>query len=453
MIKCIFHPPAPPRRPVHPPSRNTRRRPPARAGTSAPPRFPGAPQRRSCLPHGVRRLLPLVLACGIMAVGTYRPAVAARWRVTLARLDRAGYFVKLKRAKVMHWSRRGELTLRLPGGHTRTLAATDVLHLNAFVPARGAGSPRRRRGGWKLVLRNGNVLFGRPVRAPAGDVAIDVYGPGTVRIPIKLVAGLGRRPSTVIPVRAADHDTLYLSNGDKLAGAFVALGGSSLQWSSSLGRTRIPLTRIDRFVLGGPVGKIAVSGGGERLRLIGANRLDAQWIQWRAGTIRFPGPAGDILECPAANLRGISIYGGRVRWLADLAPASCRQVSYFNGHWPLGINRNVLGRPLEVNRRRYTHGLGMHVRTTLTYALHGIYTKFVFIPAMDDSAHPFGRARLLVAADKKIIYRSAILAPGRAVKPVVLSVRGVHTLVLQTLGVGRYGVRGRVDWLNAALLR
>ncbi len=443
MIKCKFQTPAPP-----PPTR-----PPGRAATSAPARFAGAPQRRSCSPRSVQRFLASMLAYGVMAVGTCRPAVAARWRVTLARLDRAGYFVKLNRAKVIRWSRRGELTLRLPGGHTRTLAAADVLNLKAIAPARGAGPFHRRRGGWKLVLRNGNVLVGRPVRAPAGDVAIDVYGPGTVRVPIKIVAGLGRRPSTFIPVRAADHDTLYLSNGDKLPGAFVALGGSSLEWSSSLGQTRITLTRIDRFVLGGPVGKIVVSGGGEQLRLIGANRLDTRWIQWRSGTIRFPGPAGDILKCPAANLRGVCVYGGRVRWLADLAPASYRQVSYFNEHWPLGINRNVLARPLEVNRRRYTHGLGMHVRTTLTYALNGIYTKFVFIPAMDDSAHPFGRARLLVAADKKIIYRSAILAPGRAVKPVVLSVRGVHTLVLQARGVGRYGVRGRVDWLNAALLR
>ena len=378
------------------------------------------------------------------------PAVAhpARyWTVTIARLTAAGRFIRWHNLTVVGSSPQGRLTLRDRAGQSRSIAWADVLQMTTSPAAPPTAAP------WQLILRNGDILCGQPMNAGPGQAVFSVQDLGLIHVPIQWIAGLRRKSSTAIPIRPAAEDILYFRNGDRLKGAFLTLGSQAVRWSSTLGKIQIPLTRVDHFVLGGPVGTISSKGVVIRLQLAGGGVWSASHPQWTKGQIHCRDWLGHPLVFPSAAVDQVTVRGGRVQWLAALTPTAYQQVSYFGGHWPLVVNRNVRHGPLRVDQQVFTHGLGLHVGAAVTYQLPGGFRWLFFAPAMDDTARPYGQAKVLVLANGKALYQSPVLTPGAPIHRVRLSLRGVRTLELKALDASHYGVRGYVDWLDAALWR
>ena len=357
-------------------------------------------------------------------------------------------FVRLNQVQIRHWSYPGQIVVRSAALGNRRLPTRDILSVrlrNALVvPAVSA---------WQLVLRDGDILPGYPMGTRHENIIFHAADLGIVHIPFNAVAGLRRKPGVAIPNSLADHDSLYFNNDSHLTGAVVKIGRNRLVFQSKLGNTTIPLSRVNHIVLGGVAVASARSVSGARIVFLNGASLHTPKFNWSNGELSLVDPAGKAISVPIQQVARVGIVGGRAVWLTDLTPTRIHQVSWIGDNRPIRNNRCVTGRPLRADGKVFAHGLGVHVNCTLTYKIGGLYKYFMVRPAMDDSAGAYGRANVLILADGKVVYSGDHLQAGMANTVVRVPVAGVQRLTLKAVDAGRYGVRGRVDWLNAVLVR
>lgn len=133
-------------------------------------------------------------------------------------------------------------------------------------------------------------------------------------------------------------------------------------------------------------------------------------------------------------------------WLTELAAESVDQ------DWGrMRINRSVDGKRLRVADTTFTHGIGTHADSAITFNLERNYSRFEFRAGLDEEAK-VGIARFSVHADGKQIWRSASMATGEISDRVSLDVRGVTRLTLHVSSAGS-NTNDHADWLNPVLTR
>ena len=390
----------------------------------------------------------IYLAHPLVAQPGTAPGVALRWRVRLAALTPRGRIKSIASAQVALWTSSGRIRL-LAAGKTVNLTTRDLLSLR-----RGTGAVPERTSGpspWWLHLRTGDVLAGTPMGSSGGKMAFDSLAFGNMTVPIDDVAGLTRKRTTPM-LQGIAHDHVQFINGDRLSGAMLRLLPQAVQWKSTLGTISIPLARIETIHLAETLAPRVYHGPRIRMTFTDGTMVTASAVAWRGPSLVLTVPAIRPLSCGVAMLKRIDIVGGNMTWLTALTPKQYVQIPYVGTPWPLATNASCVLRKLNVNGRVFRHGLGTHVAARLTYNLADKYTQLTFIPAMDRSARPWGSCKVVVQADGKTIYTSGILRCGELLPPVLLSVRQVKILQFIITGIHAYGVRGRVDILNAALL-
>ncbi len=372
-----------------------------------------------------------------------------RWNITMAKVAAGQHeFVRMNKVQILQWSCPGDIEVREKGHGIRRMPAADILAVQlrkaVLVPAVSA---------WQLVLRDHDVLPGYPVGTRHENIIFHAAGLGVVHIPLSAVAGLRRSEEVAIPDSAADHDSLYFNNNSHLAGAVVKIGRKHIVFQSNLGNTTIPISRVNHVILGGVATLPTGPEPGARIVLLNGASLRTPKFDWSDGKLSLVDPAGKTISVPIREVAHIGIVGGRAVWLTDLTPTGIHQVSWIGDNRPIRNNRCVTGRRLRMNGKVFAHGLGVHVNCSVTYKLGGLYKYFMVRPAMDDSAGSYGRANVVILADGKIVYSGKHLQTGMRAAVVHVPVAGVQTLTLKAVDAGRYGVRGRVDWLDAVLIR
>ncbi len=391
------------------------------------------------------------LALAVAPVGRAVAAGASpKFDVQTDQLTPAHRFTLLHNARIEKLTLAGGLAAKI-GAANKKIAAADIVTIRATSKPAAAAA-----GQWQLLLRNDDQWPGRPVGIKGQNFVFSAPGLGRLQVPLTQVLAMRRSSGLHVSRKPADHDTVFLKNGDALTGVFDTLAGSGIEFSSKLGKITIPLKRVRGLVLGGaamrPPRKLRA-----RVVLSSGLTLTTGYLNWPGGgTVQVKDPAGTILKIPAANIRRIRMVGGRTNFLSRLTPSKITHVFYFSAErWPVQKNSNVLGQPLRVNGRVYHHGLGVHTSTTLTYALGGKYKTLVIRPALDDSARPFGEARVSIAVDGKTVFQKTLHseAPQNSAPPLALPLNGARTLTLSAVSAGHAGVQGRVDFLHAALVK
>ena len=377
------------------------------------------------------------------------PGAALRWRVRLAALTPQGQIKVMASAQVISWTSSGRIKLSA-AGKTVNLTTRDLLSLRRSIP--GAAEKGSQRSPWWLHLRTGDILAGTPMAASGGKMTFDSAVFGKLTVPIDDVAGLTRKRTTP-PLQGIAHDHVQFINGDQLSGAMLRLLPQAVQWKSTLGTIRIPLAHIKRINLAETVVPRAIHGPRIRMTFMDGTMVTASAITWRGPSLVLPGPAIKPMSCGVAMLKRIDILDGHIMWLTALAPQKYVQIPYVGIPWRLAKNLSCVLRKLDVNGRGFRHGLGTHVAAQLIYNLADKYNQMTFIPAMDRSARPWGSCQVVVQGDGKTLYTSGVIRCGELLPPVLLSVRHVKILNFIVSGTQAYGVRGRVDILNAALVR
>jgi hypothetical protein len=117
------------------------------------------------------------------------------------------------------------------------------------------------------------------------------------------------------------------------------------------------------------------------------------------------------------------------------------------------IDKNVLGQPMKVARTTYARGIGVHTQSTLAYDADGTFETLNFRVGMDDSAAPYGEAKVSVVVDGRTVWTSEVLKPGHISEAVSVPIKGGRRVELHADPTERMDVLGRVDWIDVALRR
>jgi len=374
-------------------------------------------------------------------------------------------FTEKKSITVNTWEGGGAAGLSITeNGKLNKVDTRDVLSLTS---ERAASLPAT---GWKLTLRNGDCLYGKPSRFSGQSMEFDATVAGKILVPLKAVAGMSDASATVAAERGGantEKDQVRLKNNDLLDGFIVSIDAEQLQIATGANdeiATDIALARVERLTFGGVTPAKGIPALAARIRFVGGSvltvPLDAKTnrntFAWTIGDISFKDPAGKDRKISTDTVAAIDIVGGRVVYLTDLDPAKDEQTTLMGTRWETQINRNVMGEPLVVGRKLYHRGIGVHTKSSLLYELDGSFDVLKCQVGMDDSAAPHGSANVAVLLDGKLLWEASNLKAGDAAVELAVPIKGGKRLELRAtpaLADGKLDVLGRVNWLNVALLR
>jgi hypothetical protein len=137
----------------------------------------------------------------------------------------------------------------------------------------------------------------------------------------------------------------------------------------------------------------------------------------------------------------------RLAHLGELDPISVKEVALFGKAPRWQRDRMVLGGPLQMDGRRYEHGLGVHAYSRLEFVLGTRWNSFFVRCGIDDAAGREGAALFRVLGDGKVLVEVE-RRRGQGSEPVLVDVAGVDRLVLEAAPGDSY-TSDFCDWAEA----
>ncbi|MEI7766597.1 MAG: NPCBM/NEW2 domain-containing protein [Phycisphaerae bacterium] len=305
--------------------------------------------------------------------------------------------------------------------------------------------------GWRVHLRNGDVIMGLPGAISEKSLTITATDLGNLQVALKDVVCINRgvRPATI----TATKDTVILKNGDQVAGLLLDVGAEKLQIQSDIGPVDLTWEKVERIEFSASQSPRKLPELATRLGFSNGTIFTTATLSWKDDVVTFQDTNGKACQTPIGTVVSVDVLGGRVVWLAELEASEDQQTSLLGTPWPTQINRNVMGQPLRVKGENFTRGLGVHVTSQLLYKLDGTFKTLALRVGVDDSAKPHGESHVKIVLDGKTLWEKADLKAGELTPLLQLDITGGKNLELNALPHTQLDVQGRVNWIEPALLR
>ncbi len=326
----------------------------------------------------------------------------------------------------------------------------------------------------ELELIGGDRLQGRIASGDDEVLDLRIVGDVVLSVPID------RMVSLVFPARvpaeqrsglsgAPEGDRLYRRIGDSLDridGAVEEFDEEGIAFDSVLGRRTFPWDQVGALFVESFGTSEPDAEGGTRIvcDLVDGSRLRGALVSLGPTGCRLDVSGGGdegALLLPVAALAEVSLDDGTVAFLSDLPVADAEEGSPFGDDlgmtWPHRVDRAIDGAPLRAGGRAFSHGLGVHSPSRLTFALDGEWDELRGLVAIDDQVLRLparGSVVFRVHVDGEVVWESGVVrggAPPVPIPGVVLT--GARELVLECDMAGELHVADRADWLRMVLIR
>ncbi len=326
-------------------------------------------------------------------------------------------------------------------GRSIPLAEVDWIELQPGQPT----AVTTRVGLW---LADGGWLPATAISAGAGDAIRATTPLGPVELP--LTALLGWAPGE-LPAAVAGKDRVQVAAG-LLDGRVQGIRDGRLLFASLLDDQPLPLAIGDVTALRLDLPTAPATG------LL----LTARFAPDRPPVRLEPSPAGlalagqrgaDLsLDALAGQRLQVDGPGSRRVWLSDLAPASVNETGAFGTVWPWQRDRDLDGGPLRLAGQRVAKGICVHAASTLSWALHGAYSRFQAQAGIADLVRPEGDCLATLTLDGRQLWQRRLRGTEPAV-PITAELTGGRILTL-TIELGeRYDIGDHVVLADAWLAR
>lgn len=338
----------------------------------------------------------------------------------------------------------GEMRIKPPKDSEQRFKRDDVLAIDFGRPTE-EGAPI------SVTLHSGDRLAGAVSFGAGASLAVR-RASGGLTVPLTAVATVRLKPGTPLPA-ASNRDVVVLVNGDRLEGKVEGTSATQITIRSSLGRTPVDLRRIVGLVMA----RRDVAPAGDALRvaleLAAGERLSGHWLSFTEEGVDVDVVGLGRQRVPLASVARLIVLNGRMMFLTDLRPVEAKQVPYLDTEHPHRVNLSQGGRVLQLGGTKFSHGLGVHSRSDLTYDLGGKYKQFAATLGVDDEVGSAGSVIFRIWGDEKLLLETPLMRGGDAPKPVQLEVSSVLLLRLEVDYGDDSDLADHADWANARLLR
>lgn len=354
---------------------------------------------------------------------------------------------------------RGAAVTTTQSQNAHTVALDQFLEITRAIPVRQHPSP------FVLRLRNGDLLSGEPVSLAGESIVWREDVTGETKIPLREAISFGRSGTVDARTPApASDDAVKLANGDAVHGVMLDLTGSSVSIQPTAGgdATSIPLGSVSavEFASLGGVGNggAATSTSASavtqafRVHLSDDSVLTANSVHGDDWSMHLSFPHAPARDVPLAAIESIEQINGPVVWLSSLTPVENVQTPFLQAEYPARFDRNVLGGPIQFGDRDYSHGIGVHAYSRLSWPIDPADGHFRTQYAVDGDA-PYANVNVQIKLDGEVVHWRKGLRAGELSPVIDLDLKGKHTLTLEVIDGQNEGVQARLNWIEPAFLR
>ncbi len=293
------------------------------------------------------------------------------------------------------------------------------------------------------------------------------------RLPRRNVAGILFSVDTDLAVRdrwldrleqTVETDRVWLTSGDFFEASIIGLspqhshlvvedGGTTVQIEMSLIKAIVFTSNGTDHAMAAVANVSFIDGS-----VIPVNRIDAK--------------SGSVI-CEHFSLSLSDKLDGRILWhfvcglrpatsknvmfLSEVKPANYRYVPYLHGHWGYQLNRSVVGTRIRSGSQQFDRGIGMHAKSSLSFALAQPAQRLDFELAIDPSAQRRGsvicRVFALKATDQwQTVYTSPVIRGGEPALLGSADLTGARAVALAVDFADGGDVLDRVNWIMPRLI-
>jgi hypothetical protein len=362
-------------------------------------------------------------------------------------------------------------SVRLGGAQPATINAADVVTIRR-TPVHLPPHPDRA----VVVLTHGDCLpfdADRPVKLEEGRLFVHLrpkLGDEPVRLPRAFIALLWFAPAegTERPDRLSNRlanttrprDVVLLRNGDQLNGTLNAIDPVRGAQVETGGRdVTVPLSRLAAIAFSTELqARLRPPKNHRHVVLTNGGRLTFSTLELDSAAARLTGKTllGTRLKVPLDRLAACEPRSENVLYLSDLKPKTYEHTPFFSVTWPLTADTSVSGGSLRLAGNTFDKGLGVHTKSSVSYALAGKFRWFEAVVGLDDDSsgrRSQARLRVLVDGKPQNLGPQALLRFKASPLTLRINIAKATELTLVT-DFGDYSdVLAHVNWADARLIR
>lgn len=376
-----------------------------------------------------RCLLMAALATALM--GSAAARAAAELTLDVTRLDGTVFRGELRQA--------GPVLLFQTARGEEALAWEDILSLTPIREPSAAPPPQPGEFPLRINLSDGASILARLVEDDGGGNPTIAFGDG-------LAARL--QPSaihSIIVTRVTDparaqiakmlaepdppQDMVVAAQGDRvvmLNGRLAGLSHAHVSFNWNDREVRLPWDRVAAIRLA----RTTARGASCRIALLGEQTLAGRVLSADADRLTLQSGTLGKLELPWNDILRIDCAGDRLTFLSSLKPTQYEFTPWFHKRWQYALDRTLLGGPIRLGGRTYSHGVAMHSRAVLTYSIGGAFRQFAATAGVPDEMDTRGRVDMFVVGDGRKLWEALDVRGGQPPLDVLVDVAGVRELAL-----------------------
>jgi hypothetical protein len=332
--------------------------------------------------------------------------------------------------------------------------APVIIPFAQFLDVRRTLPPGQTAGKFTLHMVGGDRIGGEPVGLKGNNLVWNNPTVGEISLPMKQLVGITGAKGKLGDARRRE-DVVTLSNGDTVRGIINDIADGKVSVKTDAGDSDVPLASVDN------VGFAATAGGasavpGFRVRFDDGSSVVAPTLTLAGDKLEIAFTKDAIRPVGLAHVAAVEQVNGPVSWLAARPPTENVYIPFIGSpqSGSAKMNVNWTGDEIRFGTQEFSHGIGVHSYSRLSWALDGTYEAFRTRYAID-TKEPFPKADVTVRIllDGKSVYEQQHVRAG-SISPVVLEeIKSAKKLTLEVDYGDNMDTQDRLNWIEPALLK
>jgi hypothetical protein len=387
-----------------------------------------------------RRFCILQSAFCIMFLILHPSSFAADWSLTTA--DFASQTVDLRSIDS------SGLTVALhPEGRIQQLSWEQVLQLERLSMPVGAPAP------FVCQTSSGDQIAGEPVKVDQEALHWSNPALGEISVRLRQVRAIVRAG---IPLESASasagDDIVVLRNRDTVRGIVTEISASRITVQSAGSPVGVPMENVSGVFFAGTAPPATGAARGFRVRAADGSSLTVSLLNLDNSRLHLALSGNEPRDIDIAAVTAIEQVNGPVAWLSALVPSESVHTPLLETPHPARMDRTVAGEPIRFGDHSYARGIGVYPYSRLTWKLDGSWAALRTRYSIDGMA-PYANLDVRILLDGQIVHERKGFTAGQLSPVIVVPVGSAKTLTFEVDFGQSYGVQGRFNWIEPALVK